>query len=219
MRRIHSVRVGELSTDILIVGVTAGLAVIVADRVADRSAKALCGERATRVLWLFRALLACAWLGGRASDWVFGDGRGVRTDGALLATAACMALVSIFARSIDPVAVAASFARAAVAGWAVGRIGCAIIMDHPGTLSSLGFRHNLGLYELVWALLLSLAAPRLLRTRGRFSIVTCMSFSALRLLLDSLRPVPMPSTRVMVMGTCLTAFVLWRKAAKNASAC
>jgi phosphatidylglycerol:prolipoprotein diacylglycerol transferase len=86
-----------------------------------------------------------------------------------------------------------------VLGWIFGRLGCTIVMDHPGPKTDLWFgfptsdgrRHNLGLYEMLFTLLVLLPANLWLHRRkpptGSFVAATCMLYGAGRFALDFLR--------------------------------
>ncbi len=87
-------------------------------------------------------------------------------------------------------------------GWGIGRIGCFLIHDHPGTLSHFvlavrfpdGPRHDLGLYEsllgfalfaVFWALFPRFAAKR----AGLVAAASILTYATLRFGLDFLRVV------------------------------
>ena len=85
-------------------------------------------------------------------------------------------------------------------GWAIGRIGCFFIHDHPGTLSNFllavkfpdGARHDLGLYDsiLAWALFaLCLIFFKKLREQnsGQLFLFTIAIYAFARFWLDFLR--------------------------------
>lgn len=85
-------------------------------------------------------------------------------------------------------------------GWAIGRVGCFFIHDHPGTLSHFilavkfpgGARHDLGLYDsiLAWVLLaLSLIFFKKLRQQnsGLIFLFTIALYAFVRFWLDFLR--------------------------------
>lgn len=86
-----------------------------------------------------------------------------------------------------------------VAGWVFGRLGCTIVGDHPGPRTELWFgypyeggrRHNLGLYEFAFTLLVLLPANLWLHRRkpaaGSFIAMNCMVYGAGRFALDFLR--------------------------------
>jgi len=85
-------------------------------------------------------------------------------------------------------------------GWAIGRIGCFMIHDHPGTLSHFilavkfpdGARHDLGLYDsiLAWVLfvIFILLFKRLVKKHyGLVSVLSFMGYTFVRFWLDFLR--------------------------------
>jgi phosphatidylglycerol:prolipoprotein diacylglycerol transferase len=90
------------------------------------------------------------------------------------------------------------FALAVASGWAVARLGCFSVHDHPGTLTSFplavafpgGARHDLGLYD---ALLLGAIAALLFRASrtnklaGRLLPLLALLYGTGRFLLDFLR--------------------------------
>lgn len=84
-------------------------------------------------------------------------------------------------------------------GWAIGRLGCFFIHDHPGTLSSSllavqfpgGARFDMGLMESLGTVLIAIAIffiARRPRLRGIMTSVVAISYGLLRFLLDFLRP-------------------------------
>jgi phosphatidylglycerol:prolipoprotein diacylglycerol transferase len=96
-------------------------------------------------------------------------------------------------------------------GWAVGRLGCALVHDHPGLrlggplsfASSDGPRLDLGLAEALVLLLLSavlLGLRRAGRARGRLLPVLAAAYGAARLLLDGLRATDLPGADARVAG-------------------
>lgn len=83
-------------------------------------------------------------------------------------------------------------------GIAIGRIGCFLIHDHPGTLTSFvggvkfpdGVRHDLGLYESIDMLMLFVVFLLMAKRRvsqGWFLIVFCFWYGITRFLMDFLR--------------------------------
>ena len=87
-------------------------------------------------------------------------------------------------------------------GWGIGRIGCFLIHDHPGTLTHFvggvrypdGVRHDLGLYEsllgfALFGLCLALY-PRLnARKKGLLATVSLALYALVRIYFDTLRTV------------------------------
>jgi phosphatidylglycerol:prolipoprotein diacylglycerol transferase len=85
-----------------------------------------------------------------------------------------------------------------VPAWTFGRLGCFVAHDHPGSFSTFvlavrypgGSRHDLGLYEAIFAFLLGVAflvASRRPRRVGAYLAVTCLAYAPVRFLLDFLR--------------------------------
>jgi phosphatidylglycerol:prolipoprotein diacylglycerol transferase len=85
-------------------------------------------------------------------------------------------------------------------GWGIGRIGCFLIHDHPGTLTHFvggvqfpgGVRHDLGLYESLVGFALFLLSMLLFKrlVRRRWGLVTLVSvtlYAIARFFLDFLR--------------------------------
>jgi phosphatidylglycerol:prolipoprotein diacylglycerol transferase len=85
-------------------------------------------------------------------------------------------------------------------GWGIGRIGCFLIHDHPGTLTHFvggvqfpgGARHDLGLYESIVGFVLFLFSALLFKrlVRRRWGLVTLVSvtlYAIARFFLDFLR--------------------------------
>lgn len=83
--------------------------------------------------------------------------------------------------------------------WIFGRIGCTVSGDHPGPRTTLPFaypypdgpRHNMGLYELVYTVLVIVPANFLLYRKkppvGSFVAMDCLLYGAGRFALDFLR--------------------------------
>ncbi len=94
-------------------------------------------------------------------------------------------------------------------GWGVGRIGCFLIHDHPGTLTSFiggvnypgGIRHDLGLYESLTGFALFIVFSLLFTalTKRRPGLVTYFSvlaYAIARFFLDFLRAHDLPISDV-----------------------
>jgi len=83
-------------------------------------------------------------------------------------------------------------------GWVFGRMGCSVVHDHPGALSNLWFavqypsggRFDLGLYEMLFAVLVMIATlvlARKPRPPGFFVGITMLTYAPVRFALDFLR--------------------------------
>ena len=94
------------------------------------------------------------------------------------------------------------FALSVAPGWAVARLGCFSVHDHPGVLTTFplavafpeGARHDLGLYDalLLGALTAVLYALRRSRLRGALLGVLALLYGIGRFLLDFLRARDVP---------------------------
>lgn len=86
-----------------------------------------------------------------------------------------------------------------VPAWILGRLGCTIVFDHPGLKTDfiLGMednhgvvRHNLGLYEMLLAVFLTIAIYALKNKRvfeGFHVVLVLLIYAPVRIFLDSLR--------------------------------
>lgn len=95
-------------------------------------------------------------------------------------------------------------------GWGIGRIGCFLIHDHPGTLTHSvlgvkdyygGTRHDLGLYESILGFVLfgifALLFKRLFKIRsGLVAILSSLGYAVTRFFLDFLRATDLPGSDV-----------------------
>ena len=99
-------------------------------------------------------------------------------------------------RPLWPFADAAAFGL--VPAWTFGRLGCFLAHDHPGRHSDFllavrysgGPRHDLGLYEAVWAFglgIVFLMMSRRPRRVGTYLSVACLAYAPARFALDFLR--------------------------------
>lgn len=92
-------------------------------------------------------------------------------------------------------------------GWGVGRIGCFLIHDHPGTLTHFiaavkypgGARHDLGFYESILGFVLFIISWFLLKRLpkkqwGLVAAVSWLLYAAARFGLDFLRATDLPSS-------------------------
>ncbi len=94
-----------------------------------------------------------------------------------------------------------TMAAAFPVGWTLGRTGCAVVHDHPGIRSDLWFavafrdggRFDLGLYEMLFALVMAitcLTLARRPRPPGFFLGFTMLAYAPVRFALDFLRARP-----------------------------
>ena len=103
-------------------------------------------------------------------------------------------------------------APAFVLGWVFGRLGCTLVHDHMGRLSDFplaiqfpgGARHDLGLYELLYTLLVLLPAVLVLvrRPRPPGAIIAWLAllYAPARFLGDFLRNTDLPNADVRYAG-------------------
>jgi phosphatidylglycerol:prolipoprotein diacylglycerol transferase len=94
------------------------------------------------------------------------------------------------------------FALSVAPGWAVARLGCFSVHDHPGVLTSFplavafpgGARHDLGLYDalLLTAITVVLYAARRTELRGSLLALLALLYGIGRFLLDFLRARDLP---------------------------
>jgi phosphatidylglycerol---prolipoprotein diacylglyceryl transferase len=98
-----------------------------------------------------------------------------------------------------------------VPAWTFGRLGCFIAHDHPGRHTDFflavrypgGARHDLGLYEAIWAFTLGVAfllAARRPRRVGAYLSVACLAYAPARFLLDFLRATDVRGADPRVLG-------------------
>lgn len=96
-------------------------------------------------------------------------------------------------------------------GWALGRVGCALVHDHPGRRTAFplahpfpdGPRHDLGAYEALLLALLTVALVALRRrgaARGRLLPVLALGYGAGRFALDFLRATDLPGSDPRLAG-------------------
>lgn len=137
-------------------------------------------------------------------------GDGLSSMGGLLGGAAGLALAMRRQRP-GVRAYADALALGLAPGWAIGRVGCALVHDHPGHRTSFplaaaypdGPRHDLGSYEAalllaLWALLLALRRRGALR--GRLLPVLALGYGAGRFALDFLRATDLPGSDARLAG-------------------
>lgn len=127
---------------------------------------------------------------------------GLSSMGGLLAGAAALAL-SFRGASPGLLAHGDALALGLAPGWMVGRIGCALVHDHPGRLTTAplavrfpdGLRHDLGALEALLLAALCLLLLGLRRAggfRGRLLPALALGYGAGRFALDLLRATDLP---------------------------
>ena len=114
--------------------------------------------------------------------------------------------------------VAEVLAPAFVVGWIFGRLGCTLVHDHVGRLSDFplalqfpgGARHDLGLYELLYTLVVLLPAAILLvrrpRPPGTILAWLALLYAPARLLGDFLRNTDLSNADVRYAGLTLAQY-------------
>jgi phosphatidylglycerol:prolipoprotein diacylglycerol transferase len=109
-------------------------------------------------------------------------------------------------RKVDFKALGDQMAFGMPVGWFFGRMGCFVVHDHPGKLTnfflgvqnyqyaglSIGTRHDLGLYEMLWSFftfIMFLILDRKPRPAGFFTMMFFTFFAICRFWLDFLREI------------------------------
>lgn len=102
-------------------------------------------------------------------------------------------------RGIDSLPFLEAAAFGFVPGWVIARMGCTVAFDHPGRTTSffLGMadragvvRHNLGFYEMLWTVVITIALYALKDYRpfrGFHIALVFLLYSPVRIFFDSLR--------------------------------
>jgi phosphatidylglycerol:prolipoprotein diacylglycerol transferase len=110
------------------------------------------------------------------------------------------------------VSMAEVLTQALVVGWVFGRLGCTLVHDHIGRPSAFwlavrfpdGPRHDLGLYELIYTVLILLPAVVLLNGRPRPAGATiawiALLYAPARFLADFLRSTDLPGSDPRYFG-------------------
>ena len=105
-----------------------------------------------------------------------------------------------------------------VIAWVVVRLGCTLVGDHPGARTEFflamqfadGLRHNMGLYEFLFMLLVVVPGNlRLNRTRpptGVFIGFNCLAYGLGRFALDFLRATDLPAADPHYLGLTLAQY-------------
>lgn len=114
--------------------------------------------------------------------------------------------------------VAEVLAPAFVLGWVFGRLGCTLVHDHPGRLSDFalaiqfpgGARHDLGLYELLYTVIVLVPAVVVLlrrpRAPGTILAGLALLYAPARFLGDFLRAADLPGSDVRYVGLTLAQY-------------
>ena len=148
-----------------------------------------------------------------------------------LAAGVLAAILFFRKRGVPLAAYGDAFAVGVPTGWAVARVGCFLVHDHPGRRTDFplavaypgGARHDLGLYEAlvlvaIAALLWTLWSRR--RLPGRLLPLLALLYGASRFLLDFLRASDLPGSDARYLGltpaqyvaVLLVAWGAWRLA-------
>jgi phosphatidylglycerol:prolipoprotein diacylglycerol transferase len=131
------------------------------------------------------------------------------TGGVLGGIVGCVAF--LHRRAIRFATYADVFALAVPPGWAVARLGCFSVHDHPGVLTSFflavafpgGARHDLGLYDalvLTGITVIVFALDRRGLLRGRLLAVVAVLYGGCRFALDFLRARDLPYSDARYLG-------------------
>lgn len=117
-----------------------------------------------------------------------------------------------------------------VTGWAIARLGCTFAFDHPGSLTNFflafehpegGPRHNLGFYEMLFALLILIPAAWTLKKKnpppGSQVAIVCLLYAPARYIMDFLRATDTTHADIRYLGltfaqyACILLFLvgLW----------
>ena len=108
--------------------------------------------------------------------------------------------------------------QALVIGWVFGRLGCALVHDHVGTPSEFvlavrfpsGPRHDLGLYEFLYTVVVLVPAVVVLNRRprppGTSVAVLALLYAPVRFLLDFLRQTDLPGANVRHRGLTVAQY-------------
>jgi phosphatidylglycerol:prolipoprotein diacylglycerol transferase len=118
---------------------------------------------------------------------------------------ALAALAFLHARRLPRLRMLDVLVEALIVGWAFGRLGCALVHDHPGTRTGFplavrfpdGPRHDLGLYEWLFTVAVLLPAVAWIRRRrsapGARLAAACLLYGPARFALDFLRARDLPA--------------------------
>jgi phosphatidylglycerol:prolipoprotein diacylglycerol transferase len=131
------------------------------------------------------------------------------TGGVIGGIIACIAFLR--RRGIRFATYADAFAVAVPSGWAVARLGCFSVHDHPGVLTSFflavafpeGARHDLGLYDALVLTGITVVVYMLDRRKtlqGRLLVVVALLYGSSRFVLDFLRARDLPYSDARYFG-------------------
>jgi phosphatidylglycerol---prolipoprotein diacylglyceryl transferase len=108
--------------------------------------------------------------------------------------------------------------QALVIGWVFGRLGCTLVHDHLGTPSEFvlavrfpnGPRHDLGLYEFLYTVVVLVPAVFVLARRprppGTSVAVLALLYAPARFLLEFLRQTDLPGAKVRHRGLTVAQY-------------
>jgi phosphatidylglycerol:prolipoprotein diacylglycerol transferase len=205
----HTIPLGPITLQVW--GLLVGLGFILGTYVATRLAKVR-GADTKVIVDLVPWLIFGAIVGGRLGDvFLYRPGYyfahpleifmvwkgGASLFGGLIACT-IIAIVYFSKRKVNVLKYADILAFGLPAGMACGRIGCFLIHDHPGTLTSFvlgvkypdGVRHDLGLYEALFTGVIAViffTLGRKVQREGFYLALFCILYSIPRFLLDFLR--------------------------------
>ncbi len=109
-------------------------------------------------------------------------------------------------------------AQSLVVGWVFGRLGCTLVHDHVGRPSEFllavrfpdGPRHDLGLYELLYTVVVLVPAVAVLNRRprppGTSVAVLALLYAPARFLLDFLRQSDLPGADARYLGLTMAQY-------------
>lgn len=146
---------------------------------------------------------------------------------------ALAALACLHARALPKLRALDVLVETLIVGWAFGRLGCALVHDHPGARTGFplavrfpdGPRHDLGLYEWLFTVAVLLPAVAWLRRRGAWPgarlAAACLLYGPARFGLDFLRARDLPAADPRFAGLTLAQWgslvlvgiglALWRR--------
>src|SRR5262245_38006494 len=163
------------------------------------------------------ALLATEGIDRWSPRVLLGFWNGMRSFGGL--AGALLGLGLYYGWSRRPWLLAADLlAQGLVIGWVFGRLGCTLVHDHIGRPSEFllavrfpgGPRHDLGLYELLYTVVVLVPAVVVLNRRprppGTSVAVLALLYAPVRFLLDFLRQTDLPGADVRFLGLTVAQY-------------